>query len=170
MLVVLIVGVLSTLVVVRLDRTLPGHRMRSAITEIVSIVDKARSEARLKGVTVYVVYDIDKGLISLSEPAPPPAEGEPPRPRGQEFDVVMEDKLPEGVKIANLRYGKDGMAMFGAYSVDIRPSGAVGEHMVMLEDASGAKGGVFVPALIGAAFAVEDTASYEQLRAYRRLK
>jgi prepilin-type N-terminal cleavage/methylation domain-containing protein len=170
MFVVLILGVLATLVVARLDRTLPGHRMRAAVTTIVSVVDKARSDARLKGVTVFVVYDIEKGRVALSEPAPPPAEGEPPRPAGEEYEVVVDEALPEGVKISTIRHGKDGTFMFGSVAADIRPSGAVGEHMVMLEDASGERGGVFVPALVGAAFAVDGTASYEELRAYRRLR
>ncbi len=176
MLVIMIVGVVSAIVVVRLDRTLPGHRLRSAATEIMGLDDIARSESRLKGAAVSLTYDLDHATVTLTAPPPPPPEaqaGEAPPAYTEaqpEPDVTAAYDLPAGVRIAGVYYGENGVVLSGTVIADFRPNGAVGEHMVILEESGGDRTAVFVPALVGTAFVVQDGTTYDAIRSARRAR
>lgn len=173
--VVLIVGILSGLVFSRLDALIPGERLRSAAADMVGAARLARAAARARRMEVILEYDLDENAWSVSgffgeadeelEGAALLVEGEniPDEP-----EVIFSRKLAEGLNIAEVRYGESGIASTGKVAASFAPSGSVGEHMVLIVSDSGFRAAVFVPALTGSAFLVEDDASYAEIRSRRR--
>ena len=96
---------------------------------------------------------------SVTEP------GEVPEP-----EVVYSGSLPGDIRISALYYAESGLALAGTALATFRPQGAVGEHMVVLENESDGAIAVYVPALSGAPFVVEDGSSYAEIRNQRRLQ
>ena len=174
--VVLIVGILSGLVFSRLDGLIPGERLRGAASDIVAGARLARAAARSRRMEVVLEYDLDENAWSISgffDKADEELEGAALLVESQnipdEPEVILYHKLPEGLEIAEVRYGESGVASTGKVSASFGPSGSVGEHMVVVYDA-GSRTAVFVPALTGSAFLVEDDASYVEIRSRRRQK
>ena len=167
--VVVIIGLVAAVTVVRLDVVLPGQRLRAAATALVGAAELARSEARLKQGTVSLEYELDNHRWALIAPGPHEEdEDERDEKARSKLEEVFSGELPKNVEIAHVYYSDTGQASFGVIAADFRASGAVGEHMVVLKDASGATRSVFVPALSGAAFVTEKGVSYAQVRARRR--
>jgi len=111
-----------------------------------------------------------------SRPAPGGSEDEPPprrRPRQywseEELEVLLSGELPEGVRFERLRYGESGYDTSGRVRASVRPSGAAGEHMVVLAGEETSARAVYVPALTGAAFVVSEGIDYESIRSARRM-
>ena len=129
----------------------------------------ARSEARLKRIEVEVVYDFDANAIILQGPASTVDEDGNTVYDAEEREDLLTRKMPEGTKIARVYYGQTGIATSGTTAAAFKPSGAVGEHMVVIENEQGDTLSVFVPALTGAATVVEEGASYGEVRSSRRL-
>jgi hypothetical protein len=147
---------------------------------------------------VTLTYDMEKDQVSLSEPVPPPpavadtGAADPAGSAGRETSapdaagadtasakraalpgemvVLSNDSLPAGIRIDAIYWGESGVTHMQSQAVDFRPSGAVGEHMVVLKESSGGTISVFVPALSGSAFVVDKGLTYGQVRASRRLK
>jgi Tfp pilus assembly protein FimT len=178
MVVVMIVAVISAVVFTRIDRVIPGQTLKSAASELVGAVHLARSQARLARTDVDLTYDLDAGtwaLTSLAVKQPGGEKGNAPAERDNvpaeaETVTLLSGGMPKGIKIAEVHYSESGLAYTGQTTATFRPSGAVGEHMVVLEGDDKSRIAVFVPALTGGAFIVEGDASYAQLRAERRLK
>jgi len=167
MLVIIIIAVISAVVFARLDRIIPSQALVSAANQVAGAAALARSEARLKRVDVELVYDIDKGTWAIQEPSEiDPVTGIAlPAPKTV---TMASGTLPEGVKIARVYYSESGVASDGIAAPTFRPSGAVSEHMVVLENAEKSALAVYVPALTGSAFVVTGDASYAEIRAHRR--
>lgn len=164
--VVIILGVLAAVVFPRLDASIPKHALRAGANEVIASVAFARSQSRLARVDFDLIYDLDKNSISIVGvktvywgnlvTAVP--------------DTLMARAMPEGVKIAQVHYGEARVSVNGTATATFRASGAVGEHMVILENREGERLGIFVPALTGAPFTVDDGKSYEEIRSERRLR
>lgn len=169
-LVVLIMGVVTSLVFVKLDSFLPGQRLRGVAARVIGAAELARSEARLKRTFVSLQYDLDNSTWSIVIPAPPPEEEDAGQYAENGLETIELERLPEGITISKIYYSESGVAVDGSIAADFRPSGAVGEHMVVLEETPGGTISVYVPALSGAAFVVEKGVSYEQVRSRRRLE
>jgi prepilin-type N-terminal cleavage/methylation domain-containing protein len=180
MVVVLLIGIATSVVFMRLDNILPGQRLRSAAVTVIGAADFAKSEARLRQSNVTLTYDLDKQVITVTAPPLPVVEtdenGDEVEPRHvaavmpEEPEVLFSETLPDGVQMKTVYYSESRIAYGGAVGADFRPSGAVGEHMVVLKEASGGTMSVYVPALSGSAFVVDNGVTYGQVRASRRLK
>ncbi|MHC4713998.1 MAG: pilus assembly FimT family protein [Planctomycetota bacterium] len=173
-LVIIIIGIVSGLVFANLDVLIPGERLRRAASEIVAVSRFARTAARMHRVEVTIEYDLDKDLWAVTAvlPVEPEEEWEveplllvEPGP-----EVLFFGGTGEDIRIRAVHYGENGIVQGGAVTASFKPGGAVGEHMVVLESESGSTIGVFVPALTGMAFLVDDGSTYEQIRAERRLR
>lgn len=167
--VVVIVGLVTALVFARIESAIPSGRLRSTAAEIVAAARFARTATRLRRTEVLLEYDLDRDVWAVSTVIVGEDEEQVP-PGGLEPEVLLSGALPRGIRIAAVHYSEDGLAEDGIVTCSMRPSGAVGEHMVVLEDDSGAVAGVFVPALTGAAFLVEDGSTYAGIRETRRLE
>jgi len=180
MVVVLLIGIAMSVVVMRLDNILPGQRLRSAAVTIIGAADLAKSEARLRQSNVTLTYDLDKQVITITAMPLPPVETDEngdtieAQPVAaalpEEPETLFSETLPEGVQMKALYYSESRIAYSGSVGADFRPSGAVGEHMVLLKENSGGTMSVYVPALSGSAFVVDNGVTYVQMRASRRLK
>jgi prepilin-type N-terminal cleavage/methylation domain-containing protein len=164
--VVIILGVLAAIVFPRLDASIPKHAIRAGANEVFAAVASARSQARLAQLDIDLAYDIDKNEISIvgvkTVYAGSFTTSMP--------DTLMLRKMPDGVKIVEVHYAETKAAVNGTATATFRASGAVGEHMVVLENRDGQRLGVYVPALTGAPFVVDDGRSYEEIRSERRLR
>ncbi len=158
--VVLIVGVISGIVFTRIDALIPGERLRGSAAEVVGAVRFARSAARSRRIEVAVEYDIDENRLTVRGFFPPGSQEE-------DSEVILSRRLAEGIRILEVRYGESAVASRGRVTVSFTPSGSVGEHMVTLASDS-ATAAVYVPALTGNAFVVEDGETYGSVRAARR--
>ena len=179
--VVVIIGVLSAVAFVSLDALIPSARMRRAAAEIVSAARFAKTAARVRRVEVFLDYDLETNSYSVSAVPEPPEEddelddeetqnqalvwGEDLEPK-----VILLGHLGKGISFRSLQYGDNSEAAGSIATVSFLPSGAVGEHMVTLESDWGQTISVYVPALTGAPFIVEDSSSYEAIRSSRRLQ
>lgn len=179
--VVVIIGILSAVTFVSLDALIPSARMRRAAVEIVSAVRFAKTAARVRRVEVFLDYDLEKNSYSVSAVSEPPDEDDElddEETRNQvlvwgedlEPKVILSGHLGKGISIRSLQYGDNSEAVGSTATVSFLPSGAVGEHMVTLESDWGQAIAIYVPALTGAAFVVEDSSSYEAIRSSRRLQ
>lgn len=182
--VVVIIGVLSAVTFVSLDALIPSARMRRAAAEIVSAARFAKTAARVRRVEVFLDYDLETNSYSVSAVPEPPEEGDrddgfdeeeapdqaPLWGEDLEPEVILSGHLGKGISIRSLRYGDNSEATGSTTTVSFLPSGAVGEHMVILESDWGATLAVYVPALTGAPFIVEGSSSYEEIRSARRLQ
>ena len=166
-LVVVIIGVIAALVYPRLDSIMPKQALRAAGSEVAGVVAHARAQARLTRQDIDLLYDIDGNAMVIEVPGPPldslgVRRGEP--------EVLMRRAMPQGVKIARVYYAESMMAQSGGAVATFRPSGTVGEHMVELENTDGDRMSIFVPAMSGSPFVVEEGYTYAQVRAERRYK
>ena len=170
--VVAIVGIFTALVFARLDAAIPRQRLRSAASDVVGAARFARTTARLWRSEVLLEYDLDHGTWAVWAVPPPEEnpEGEEAETVKYEPEVIFSGSLPEDVRIRAVHYSENGQASSGTATASFRPSGAVGEHMVVLESESAGALAVYVPALVGTPFLVEDDSSYAQIRAQRRLQ
>jgi len=164
-LVVVIIGLMAAIVVPRLDNFFPGQALASAANEVMAAAANARATARLRRVDVELEYDFDANSIAVQLPAPLGPEGVPL----DEPNVLIGRRLPEGVAMTAVYYGDSAIALTGRTTATFRPTGAVGEHMIVLENRDGNTLSIFVPALTGAPFVVEKGLTYAELRANRRI-
>jgi prepilin-type N-terminal cleavage/methylation domain-containing protein len=173
-LVIIIISIVSGLVFANLDVLIPGERLRRAASEIVAASRFARTAARMHRVEVTIEYDLDKDRWAVTAvlPVEPEEEGEvePLLIVEPESEVLLFGGTGEDIRIRAVHYGESGIVQGGAVTASFKPGGAVGEHMVVLESESGSTMAVFVPALTGMAFLVDDGSSYAQIRAERRLR
>jgi prepilin-type N-terminal cleavage/methylation domain-containing protein len=169
--VVAIIGIFTALVFARLDAAIPRQRLRSAAADVAGAARFARTTARLWRSEVLLEYDLDHGTWAVSA-VPPPGENpeEEAETAKSEPEVIFSGSLPEDIKVRAVYYSESGQASSGTVAASFRPSGAVGEHMVVLESESAGALAVYVPALLGTPFLVEDDSSYAQIRAQRRLQ
>ncbi len=166
--VVVIIGLVSALVFVRIGAVIPKERLRAAAADVAGAVRFARAAARLRRSEVSLQYDLDKGAWKVSVMPNRWNVTEPDKV--PEPEVVYAGAPPKGIRISALYYAESGLALSGTATASFRPQGAVGEHMVILENESGDTIRVYVPALSGVPFVVEDGSSYVETRNQRRLQ
>jgi hypothetical protein len=96
MLVVGIIGLMSGLIVSRLDIALPAYRLRTAGRAIASTVSWVRSETISRGQSMAIRYDLDRGLYWLALSDERGRIADDLEPYGERFHLRS---LPEGIRL-----------------------------------------------------------------------
>jgi prepilin-type N-terminal cleavage/methylation domain-containing protein len=145
-LVVMILALIASLAVTRMDLMVPKYRLRGAVRQTASILQLARSKAAASGRDVYVRVYLSEGKYELLVPnqkedqpwvpADTPEELIPP-PQ-YEFQSVFSGALPEGPEFVNVILGSeaDQTVSTGRAQIRVSPFGA-GDHVIVnfrLED------------------------------------
>ena len=165
--VVIIIGVLASIVFPHLGGLMPKNALRAAANEVLGMVALARSQARLKQYDIDLTYDIDRNSIRIESFV---VEQDGVATLVEKPETLMSIRISEGIRIKQVHYGESKVAANGTTTATFRASGAVGEHMVVLENEDRGTVSIFVPALTGAAFVAGEGSSYAEIRSGRRLQ
>lgn len=137
-----IIGMLATIVVLRLDWAVPKYQLRSVAHRVSGLSAMARGYAVSRGRAFYVEYDLKNRRATLLGPTAP--EGETPQP-GDEFvpvpavapadqwEEVQREDLPDGISFEDVWLGAkavDGEVV----RIEFSPLGTADTHTVHLKD------------------------------------
>lgn len=128
-------------------------------SEILTLVESARSSAVLNGSPRKLVYDLDARPQAVWIEVPPPAD-DPTR----DPERVLETRLPARLRIRAIETGKDAAREEGIVRLSAEPSGFLSPHLVRLATEDGAfVRTAAVRAFPGASRAVEGEPAWEDL-------
>ena len=138
--VVVILSVILTLAVTRLDFMVPKYRLRAATRQTAAVFQQARSRAAATGRDVYVRIHLSEGKYELlvpmlKEEQPYVAPDTPPErrpPPEYEFQSAFPGTLPDGPEFVNVILGSepDQTITSGQAQVRVSPFGA-SDHVVI---------------------------------------
>lgn len=129
--VVLIVGLMATLAVTRMDFLVPKYRLRAAARGVGSLAKQARVRAAATGKDVYLEMDLSKGLYWLLVAFPKEAEpGREPDFAALEYAPVLQQQLPDGVEFHDVVLGPEQKIDRRQARVRISPFGA-SDHVIV---------------------------------------
>jgi prepilin-type N-terminal cleavage/methylation domain-containing protein len=138
--VVLILTVVTTLAVTRLDFMVPKYRLRSATRQTAALFQQARSRAAATGRDVYVRLHLSEGKFELLIPmakeetawVPPETPPERRPPPEYEFQSTFPGTIPEGAEFVNVILGTepDQTVTTGQVQVRVSPFGA-SDHVII---------------------------------------
>ncbi|HYF00826.1 MAG TPA: prepilin-type N-terminal cleavage/methylation domain-containing protein, partial [Planctomycetota bacterium] len=129
--VVLIVGLMATLAVTRMDFLVPKYRLRAAARGVGSLAKQARVRAAATGKDVYLEMDLSKGLYWLLVAFPKePEPGREPDFAALEYAPVLQQQLPDGVEFHDVVLGPEQKIDRRQARVRISPFGA-SDHVIV---------------------------------------
>lgn len=129
--VVLIVGLMATLAVTRMDFLVPKYRLRAAARGVGSLAKQARIRAAATGKDVYLEMDLSRGLYWLLVAFPKEAEpGREPDFTAMEYAPVLKMELPDGVEFHDVILGPQQKVDRRVARVRISPFGA-SDHVIV---------------------------------------
>lgn len=129
--VVLIVGLMASLAVTRMDFLVPKYRLRAAARGVGSLAKQARVRAAATGKDVYLEMDLSRGLYWLLVAFPKEAEpGREPDFTALEYAPVLQQELPKGVEFVDVVLGPEQKIDRRHARVRISPFGA-SDHVIV---------------------------------------
>ena len=138
--VILILSLIATLAITRLDMMVPKYRLRGAVRQTATALQQARSRAAATGRDVYVRIYLSEGRYELLVPipkeeqgwAPPDTPAELMPPTEYEFQTVFPGTLPSGPEFVNVILGteQDQTITSGRAQIRVSPFGA-GDHVIV---------------------------------------
>ncbi len=152
-----IIGMMSTIIALRLDWAVPKYQIRSVGHRIAGLCSMARGYSVSRGRAFYVEYDLRRGIVTLLGPTAP--EGLTPQP-GDEFVPVPavapadqweecgREDLPDGITFEDVWLGSK--AVEGeVVRIEFSPLGTTDTHTVHLKDEGQRKFTVHVNGVTG---------------------
>ena len=129
--VVLIVGLMATLAVTRMDFLVPKYRLRAAARGVGSLAKQARVRAAATGKDVYLEMDLSRGLYWLLVAFPKePEPGQEPDFSALEYAPILQHELPDGVQFHDVVLGPEQKVDRAQARVRISPFGA-SDHVIV---------------------------------------
>lgn len=157
-----IVGLMLTLVVMRIDHLSPKYALRAAAREVGGMIDLARGSAVGKGKRMAIRYELDQGRYQLFGPPPQGERGNGPWGLAP---VGVPKTLPMGTRFRGLYAHTKGRGVQerGRLDVAFDPLSLEGSHIVYVEnDFEGGKMiSVKYNALLGSCDYVDGQAEFE---------
>ena len=159
-LVMVIIGIIATLVMTRMDGLLPTYRLSGAAAEIAALVELAQSSAVSKGECLGIRYDIEKGRYWIVFPD---EEGIIKDEVDDEEARIAERSLPKDVRFKDIVFGDDESRENGYVTQRISTLGAISSVMIHLEDSREQELSIEVLAISGQAVFYDFYKEYEKL-------
>lgn len=138
--VILILSLVATLAVTRMDQMVPKYRLRGAVRQTATALQQARSRAAASGRDVYVRILLSEGKYHLLVPipkeeqafVPPGTPADLVPPTEYEFVPAFPGELPEGPEFVNVILGteNDQTITSGLAQIRVSPFGA-GDHVIV---------------------------------------
>ena len=136
MVVVLIVGLMVGISATKLDFLVPKYRLRGAAREVAGLLKQARSRAAGSGKDVYVELDLPRGQYWVLVAFPRPAEaGLDVDPAALEYQPILQQSLPDGVKFVDVIQGAKDRYDTGRVRMKVSPFGSSMHMIVNLKNA-----------------------------------
>ena len=129
--VMVIIGIIATLVITRMDGLLPAYRLKGAGADIAGLVELAQSSAVSKGSPLGIRYDIEAGRYWI---ALPDEEGIIKDEVDEKEARVAEHSLGRNVRFKDIVFGYEELRENGYVTQRVSPLGAVSSVMIHLED------------------------------------
>lgn len=129
--VVLIVGLMATVAVTRMDFLVPRYRLRAAARGVGALAKQARVRAAATGKDVYLEMDLSRGLYWMLVAFPKePEPGQDPDFKALEYAPVLQAELPDGVEFHDVILGPEQKIDRRLARVRISPFGA-SDHVIV---------------------------------------
>lgn len=133
--VVLIIGLMTTVAVTRLDFMVPKYRLRGAVREVGAILKQGKARAAATGKEVYFEADLSQGRYGLLVAFPKALETgqteeqNPVESRGVEYQLVLDRRLPDDVKFMEVLFSERDKVTSGRTRIRLSPFG-VSTHVI----------------------------------------
>ncbi len=133
MVVVVIVGLMVGVAATKLDFMVPKYKLRGAAREVAGLLKQARSRAAGSGKDVYVEFDLPRGQYWVLVAFPKPVEGgQEGDPAVLEYQPLLQQSLPEGVKFVDVIQGQKDRYDTGRARLKVSPFGSSAHLIVNL--------------------------------------
>ncbi len=134
--VILLIGVMFSFIVPKINNITPKYRQRSYARTIANMIQRMRVFAIAKGKNTGIRYDLDADIPYLE--LIPPADPEYPDEPFSERKAILREEAPPGVQIRGIVFpgSGGGMATEGIVHIGFSPNGTTGSHIVILESQS----------------------------------
>lgn len=164
MVVVVIVGLMVGVAATKLDFMVPKYRLRGAAREVAGLLKQARSRSAGSGKDVYVEFDLPRGqywvLVAFPKPVETALEGDP---AALEYQPVLQQSLPEGVKFVDIIQGAKDRYDSGRARLKVSPFGSSAHLIVNLANADDREMSLRMNGLTGATTFRESRMDVEEL-------
>ena len=135
MVVLVIVGLMVGVSATKLDFMVPKYKLRGAAREVAGLLKQARSRAAGSGKDVYVEFDLPLGRYWVLVAFPKPVEsGLTNDPAALEYQPILEQALPEGVKFVDVIQGEKDRYDTGRARLKVSPFGSSASLIVNLRN------------------------------------
>jgi len=164
MLTVSIIGVMLTILFLKVDTFLPRSRMESACRQLVGKIDKLRLASIVTyKVPIYFEYDLKNHGYSAYVPFEYTEDGELKGPG--ETELISFTQLPENIILDDVRLGMtaDYVDYEDLITVLVNPDGSITGHIVHLKDVQyGKEFSISIASLTGFAEIHDSRVEYEE--------
>jgi prepilin-type N-terminal cleavage/methylation domain-containing protein len=165
--VVMIIGLIATVTVTRLDFLVPKYRLRGAAREVGSVLGLGKAHAAANGKDVYFEVDLSKGRFWLLAPFPKLEAGDEGRfvveARPLEYQPIFDRTLPEGTQITDVILGSRNGTTSGFARVRLSALGASSHVILNLRNEDGKEIAVKMNGFTGLISYVEGRLEAEEL-------
>ena len=146
MIVIVIMGIALAIVALNFDGFVPEERIRAEARSIGHLIELARAEAAMKGVSYGVVYDLNKNAYWLLVPE---VEDDELSSYGSDIEYDEEDdeeeirkqlfyrELAKDVEFVDVQLGEDTTIKDSIVRIEITPLGTASGHIVHLKQKLG---------------------------------
>jgi prepilin-type N-terminal cleavage/methylation domain-containing protein len=139
--VVVIVGLIATVTVTRLDFLVPKYRLRGAARDVGSVLGLGKAHAAANGKDVYFEIDLSQGRFWLLAPFPKLEATDAGRlvveARPLEYQPIVDRTLPDGTQITDVILGDRDKTNSGLARVRLSAFGASSHVIVNLRNEEG---------------------------------
>jgi len=165
--VVVIVGLIASVTVTRLDFLVPKYRLRGAARDVGSVLGLGKAHAAANGKDVYFEVDLSQGRFWLLAPFPKLEAGDEGRlvvePRPLEYQPIFDRTLPDGVQITDVILGGRDRTDTGFARVRLSALGASSHVILNLRNDEGKQIAVRLNGFTGLISYVEGRLEAEEL-------